>query len=148
LQVTQQPPASQNAAFKSVNDRYGHAVGDEAIASVAAACQSCKRDSDIGGRLGGEEFVLLLLLLPETDAAQAAILAERIREKVAGRVLSAHKVQFSLTISIGIASATASMSGIEALLHPADQALYQAKAEGRNRIVQWSPPLAPELAAE
>ncbi len=120
-------------------------MGDEAIASVAAACQSCKRDSDIGGRLGGEEFVLLL---PETDAAQAAILAERIREKVAGRVLSAHRVQFSLTISIGIASATASMSGIEALLHPADQALYQAKAEGRNRIVQWSPPLAPKLAAE
>lgn len=75
-------------------------------------------------------------------------MAERIREKVAGQVLFAHKVQFGMTISIGIASATAGMSGIEALLRPADQALYQAKAEGRNRAVQWTPPLVPKFAAE
>src|SRR3984893_10192671 len=129
--------------FKSVNDRYGHAVGDEAIASVAATCQQCKRASDIVGRIGAKSSPFCCRR-PE----QAAIVAERIREKVAGQVLFAHKVRFGMTISIGIASATAGMSGIEALLRPADQALYQAKAEGRNRAVQGTPPLVPKFAAE
>jgi diguanylate cyclase (GGDEF)-like protein len=131
--------------FKSVNDRYGHAVGDEAIISVAAACLPGKRGSDIVGRLGGEEFAMLL---PETDAAQAEIVAERIRERIAEHSLTVHNVQFSVTISIGIAEATVSMSGIETLLRSADKALYQAKAGGRNRAVQFSPPIEPELAAE
>ena len=133
--------------FKSVNDRYGHAVGDEAIASVAAACQQSKRNSDIVGRFGGEEFAVLL---PETDSAQAAIVAERIRERVAGRCLSVHNVQFKLTISIGFATATLSMSGVDALLHAADEALYQAKGGGRNRVIQWASLdlEAPRLAAE
>jgi diguanylate cyclase (GGDEF)-like protein len=131
--------------FKSVNDRYGHAVGDQAIISVATACQQGKRNSDVVGRLGGEEFAILL---PETEQAQAAIVAERIRESVAGHLLSVHDVQFKLTISIGIAAATASMSGTDALLRAADQALYQAKSEGRNRFAHWSPPPAPRLAAE
>lgn len=133
--------------FKSVNDRYGHAVGDEAIVSVATACQQSKRNSDVVGRLGGEEFAVLL---PETDSAQAAVVAERIRERVAGHFLSVHNIQFKLTISIGSATATLSMSGVDALLRASDEALYQAKAGGRNRIVQWSPtePEAPRLAAE
>jgi diguanylate cyclase (GGDEF)-like protein len=131
--------------FKSVNDRYGHAVGDETIVSVAAACQEGKRGSDVVGRLGGEEFAMLL---PETDSVQAAIVAERIRERVAGHFLFVHKVQFNVTISVGIAQATVSMSGIDALLHSADAALYQAKSEGRNRVIQWSPKSAPTLAAE
>jgi diguanylate cyclase (GGDEF)-like protein len=131
--------------FKSVNDRYGHAVGDQAIISVANACQQGKRAPDAVGRLGGEEFAILL---PETDSAQAAIVAERIRESVAGHVLSVHSVQFKITISAGIASATLSMSGIETLLRAADQALYQAKGEGRNRTAYWSSPSTPRLAAE
>jgi diguanylate cyclase (GGDEF)-like protein len=133
--------------FKSVNDRYGHAVGDEAIASVAAACQQSKRSSDIVGRLGGEEFAVLL---PETDCEQAAIVAGRIRERVAARSLSAHHVRFKLTISVGSATATLSMSSVDALLRAADEALYQAKAGGRNRVIQWSPREleAPRLAAE
>ena len=131
--------------FKSVNDRYGHAVGDQAIISVATACQQNKRDSDVVGRLGGEEFAIFL---PETDQAQAAIVAERIRESIAGHVLSVHNIQFKLTISVGIAGATASMPGTDALLRAADQALYQAKSEGRNRLAYWSPPPAPRLAAE
>jgi diguanylate cyclase (GGDEF)-like protein len=131
--------------FKSVNDRYGHAVGDQAIISVANACQQGKRASDAVGRLGGEEFAILL---PETDSAQAAIVAERIREGIAGHVLSVHSVQFKVTISVGIASATLSMSGIEALLRAADQALYQAKGQGRNRTIHWAPPSTPRLAAE
>jgi diguanylate cyclase (GGDEF)-like protein len=131
--------------FKSVNDRYGHAVGDEAIVSVANACQQGRRASDIVGRHGGEEFVMLL---PETDLAQAMIVAERLRERVAAHILHVHKVQFRLTISIGIAQATVSMSAVDALLRAADEALYQAKNEGRNRTVPWSPQSEPRLAAE
>jgi diguanylate cyclase (GGDEF)-like protein len=131
--------------FKEVNDRYGHAVGDEAIIAVAQACTGGKRQSDIVGRLGGEEFAVLL---PETDLAQAAIVADRLRSSIAANVLVAHKVHFKVTVSIGIAAASVSMSGIDVLMRAADQALYQAKAQGRNCVVQWSPPEAPKLAAE
>jgi diguanylate cyclase (GGDEF)-like protein len=131
--------------FKSVNDRYGHAVGDDAIISVANAAQQAKRSPDVVGRLGGEEFAILL---PETDAAQAEIVAERIRERVESQQLATHNIQFRVTISVGIATASASTSGIEALLRAADEALYQAKAAGRNRLAQWMPQAAPRLAAE
>jgi diguanylate cyclase (GGDEF)-like protein len=131
--------------FKSVNDRYGHVVGDETIVSVAAACQQGKRNSDIAGRLGGEEFAILL---PETDATQALVVAERIRESVAANFLGVHKVRFNVTISAGIAAASVSMSGISALLQAADQALYQAKESGRNRVINWSPPSVTKQAAE
>ena len=131
--------------FKQVNDRYGHAVGDEAIIAVAHACANGKRQSDIVGRLGGEEFAVLL---PETDLAQAGIVADRLRLAIAERVLIAHKVHFRVTASIGIAAASVSMSGIDVLMRAADQALYQAKEQGRNRVAQWSPPEAPKLAAE
>jgi diguanylate cyclase (GGDEF)-like protein len=131
--------------FKSVNDRYGHAVGDEAIISVAGACKRGKRNSDIAGRLGGEEFAILL---PETDAEQARVVAERVRESIAAQFLSVHKVRFNVTISVGIASASLSMSGIDALMRAADEALYQAKEAGRDRVMTWSAPTAPRLAAE
>jgi diguanylate cyclase (GGDEF)-like protein len=131
--------------FKQVNDRYGHAVGDETLIAVAQACAGGKRQSDIVGRLGGEEFAILL---PETELAQAAIVADRLRAAIAGQVVTAHKVQFKVTASIGIAAASVSMSGIDALMRAADQALYQAKAKGRNCVVPWSPPESPKLAAE
>lgn len=122
--------------FKSVNDRYGHAVGDDAIISVANATQQAKRSPDVVGRLGGEEFAVLL---PETDAGQAEVVAERIRQRVAGHQLATHRVQFKVTVSVGIATASTGMSGVEALLRAADEALYEAKASGRNRVAQWSP---------
>jgi diguanylate cyclase (GGDEF)-like protein len=131
--------------FKSVNDRYGHAVGDSALVSVANACLEGKRTSDIVGRIGGEEFAMLL---PETDLYQARIVADRICKAVAASPLKAHEVHFKVTASIGFAAATVSMPGFEALLNAADQALYQAKDQGRNRIVAWSPPPAAKLAAE
>jgi diguanylate cyclase (GGDEF)-like protein len=131
--------------FKSVNDRYGHAIGDQALIAVANACMEGKRSSDIVGRLGGEEFAMLL---PETDLYQARIVAERIRKGVAASAVTAGGVQFNVTVSIGLAAAAVSMSGFEALLNAADQALYQAKDEGRNRVVAWSPPPAAKLAAE
>ncbi len=131
--------------FKQVNDRYGHAVGDETLVAVAQACVSGRRQSDIVGRLGGEEFAILL---PETELAQAAVVADRLRETIAAHVMIAHKVQFKVTASIGLAEASVSMSGIDVLMRAADQALYQAKEQGRNCTVSWSPPEAPKLAAE
>lgn len=130
--------------FKSVNDRYGHAVGDAAIKAVAAACLDGKRKSDIVGRLGGEEFAVLL---PETSLSRARM-AERIRKRVMSTQVLADNIQFGLTVSIGIAEATVSMSGIDALMGAADHALYQAKAEGRNRCVAFAPPPPASKAAE
>nr|GAJ31656.1 hypothetical protein yaiC [Bradyrhizobium sp. DOA9] len=131
--------------FKSVNDRYGHAVGDEAIKAVAAACNEGKRKSDLVGRLGGEEFAVLL---PETSLSRAWLVAERIRKRAMAILLNAHQAQFGVTVSIGIAEATVSMSGIDALMAAADHALYQAKAEGRNRCVAFVPAPPASKAAE
>ena len=131
--------------FKSVNDRYGHAVGDQALISVANACKEGKRSSDMVGRIGGEEFAMLL---PETDLYQARIVADRICKGVAASAVTADGIRFNVTASVGFAAAIVSMSGFEALLNAADQALYQAKDQGRNRIVAWSPPPAAKLAAE
>jgi diguanylate cyclase (GGDEF)-like protein len=74
--------------------------------------------------------------------------AERVRQNVAASALRADGIHFNVTASVGFAAAIVSMPGFEALLHAADSALYQAKAEGRNRVVAWSPPAAAKLAAE
>ena len=111
--------------FKSINDRYGHATGDEVIRSIARSCSDGKRASDVTGQIGGEEFAILL---PETDLAQAHLVAERLRETIAARLYSYEKINYRITVSIGIAAASLSMSGVSALLRDADTALYQAKA--------------------
>ena len=131
--------------FKSVNDRYGHAVGDEAIRAVAEACLAGKRKPDIVGRIGGEEFAILL---PETPSSHAATVAERIHKQIAERTLTAHRANFKVTASIGIADALVGMSSFDALMKAADEALYQAKANGRNCVVRWSPPPLGKVAAE
>ena len=131
--------------FKSVNDRYGHAVGDEAIRAMAEACLQGKRKSDIVGRVGGEEFAVLL---PETSLTRARVVAERIRKAVAKQSLRADEAQYKITASIGIAEASVSMSGAGSLLAAADQALYQAKAKGRNCCVAWSLSPPAKMAAE
>jgi len=131
--------------FKSVNDRYGYAIGDQALMAVVNACLEGKRSSDIVGRLGGEEFAMLL---PETDLYQARIVADRICKDVAASAVTADGIRFNVTASVGFAAAIVSMSGFQALLNAADQALYQAKDQGRNRTVAWSPPPAAKLAAE
>ena len=122
--------------FKLVNDKFGHATGDIVLTSVANACFEDKRTTDIVGRIGGEEFAMLL---PETDIEQAAIVAERVRQKIMKRRLLAEDRDLSVTVSLGVAQATLSMSGVGALLNAADQALYKAKAQGRNRIVRYEP---------
>lgn len=120
--------------FKAYNDTYGHIAGDEALVHVAGIIDSHRRSGDTLYRYGGEEF---LLLLPEQSAAGARVAAERIRRAVAGApVRHAHLgVDGHLTVSIGIAEVAADGRAFEAALHRADDALYVAKEQGRNRTV-------------
>jgi diguanylate cyclase (GGDEF)-like protein len=122
--------------FKSVNDRFGHDTGDLVIKAVAHICKSTKRQPDVLARLGGEEFVLLL---PETDEASAEIAAERLRKAVQDHPLSLPDGStLQVTISIGLASATLSMASLDVLLKRADEALYEAKRTGRNKVMRAS----------
>ncbi|HLH87587.1 MAG TPA: diguanylate cyclase [Xanthobacteraceae bacterium] len=117
--------------FKSVNDRYGHDVGDQAIAHLAAICRNSKRVPDIVARVGGEEFAMLL---PETPLQSAALVAERLRREIAETPLVVAGAPIRLTVSIGVAEADTRMLGIVALMKEADEALYRAKRGGRNRV--------------
>jgi diguanylate cyclase (GGDEF)-like protein len=118
--------------FKAVNDRFGHAAGDRVLQTVAAICRAAKRDSDVLARLGGEEFALML---PETTEEAATQFAERLRHQVSECAPSIEGEKLNLTVSIGIASANLRTAGIEALMRSADQALYEAKNAGRDRVV-------------
>ncbi|MDE2154362.1 MAG: GGDEF domain-containing protein [Xanthomonadaceae bacterium] len=114
--------------FKQINDDHGHAVGDAVLIALAACLRAQLCDTDLIGRMGGEEFAVLL---PGLDLAQATLRAEQLR-------LSAHAVQRPdgpLAISIGIAECRPVDDGIEALLARADKAMRQAKKGGRNRVV-------------
>jgi diguanylate cyclase (GGDEF)-like protein len=117
--------------FKAINDRFGHDAGDSALKIIANVCNSAKRDSDIAARIGGEEFALLL---PETNEAAARIVAQRLCEMVRECSPTVQGERLDLTVSIGIATATLSMSGIATLMKRADDALYESKRAGRNRV--------------
>jgi diguanylate cyclase (GGDEF)-like protein len=82
------------------------------------------------------------------EVAASGLSAERIRMKIADHALTSHRANFKVTASIGIAEASVSMSGFDALMRAADEALYQAKANGRNCVVRWSPTESEKLAAE
>jgi diguanylate cyclase (GGDEF)-like protein len=116
--------------FKSINDRFGHAVGDEVLRVFARVTSTSLRASDMIGRLGGEEFAAIL----PADHDQAAIIAERIRAafEVAGVTVLGHTI--GATVSIGAALSNAPVTNIEALLLLADDALYRSKAAGRNCV--------------
>jgi diguanylate cyclase (GGDEF)-like protein len=116
--------------FKQVNDRFGHAAGDEALRSVAATIRRCLRSCDIVGRWGGEEF---LVALPGTDEAGAEAVAERIRLAVIEDVVDCDGQVVPLTVSIGLAVALPGES-LASLVAAADTALYRAKDDGRNRV--------------
>jgi diguanylate cyclase (GGDEF)-like protein len=117
--------------FKAINDRFGHDIGDRAIVHVANLAGHYKRGSDLLARIGGEEFGLLL---PETETAQAELVAERLRRAVAASPLA--EVSHSATVSIGVATSDETMAGISDLIKSADQALYAAKRAGRNRVMR------------
>jgi diguanylate cyclase (GGDEF)-like protein len=117
--------------FKSINDRFGHDVGDHVIVQIAEICRQQKRKSDVIARFGGEEF---LSLLPETQLPQACQVAERLRRTVQSRDLSTTSKIIKATVSIGCAEATSSMNSIFHLIKAADDALYIAKHNGRNCV--------------
>ena len=114
--------------FKRVNDTFGHRAGDEVILSVAHAIMASLRKTDVAGRYGGEEF---LVLLPETDLKAAHIVAEKIRNTVA--LLQFETKDLAVTISAGVAEAEKGES-FEALINRADAKLYTAKRNGKNRV--------------
>ena len=117
--------------FKAVNDIHGHTVGDDVLREFAAVLRATVRDSDLAGRWGGEEF---MLLLPGTDAAGGANLADRVRAALAERsFLGRDGEAVTVTCSFGVAQHTAGDHERE-LFASADRALYRAKREGKNRV--------------
>jgi len=128
--------------FKRVNDQHGHDAGDAVLRAVAAMAVRALRASDLVARYGGEEF---LVVLPETDAPGAGVIAERIRAWIEAMRVDHEGAAISVTASFGLATldpAAAGQGGEEALVKRADAALYRAKAAGRNQIV-WAPGEAP-----
>jgi len=122
--------------FKAINDTWGHAAGDEALKAFVAACRVALREYDVLGRVGGEEFAVAL---PNTGADGAAIIAERLRAQVAATTVSTTDGRrFGMTVSVGIVAPkpdAPETEDVTGLLKRADDALYRAKAEGRNRVV-------------
>ena len=117
--------------FKKINDTYGHAMGDWALQQVVACCRNFMRNSDIFGRVGGEEFAIVL---PDCAADKAEMLAEICRDAIAGIDTSQFSSPFVLTASFGISEAAQAGYDISALLDSADKALYKAKDNGRNQV--------------
>lgn len=121
--------------FKAINDRFGHAQGDEVLAAVGAAIRAALRTGDLAGRFGGEEF---LLLLPETGSAEGGEVAERVRRTIAG--ITVPGVEREITASLGVAELRQPAGNAAGMLQEADKAQYAAKAAGRNRSIVAVPP--------
>lgn len=125
--------------FKLINDEHGHNIGDEVLHSLATYIRSLLRSNDHFGRVGGEEFIIIL---PDTDEQQAKIIAERIREQVERKVdysqSSVKPIQLTISIGICIAEITGSITAIndfcKVLIKQADEAMYRAKNNGRNQV--------------
>ena len=117
--------------FKKINDEYGHSGGDQVLQQLGQICGLELRDPDMLGRLGGEEFVLLL---PDTPKANAVHVAERIRERLASSLLNIEKHSLHVTASIGVAELNEYDSEFSDMLDRADMAMYDAKQAGRNKV--------------
>lgn len=120
--------------FKAINDTWGHDAGDDVLRDFSDRLRACIRGIDLACRYGGEEFVVVM---PDTDIGVATMVAERIRRRVAGELFSVHggQRQIEVTISIGIAARSVPEDTAAMILKRADEALYRAKRDGRNRVV-------------
>jgi len=125
--------------FKHINDRYGHQTGDEALCAAVEKMQDSVRGIDVLGRWGGEEFAVLL---PHASAEAALLVAERVRASIARILLPARETRkeeafeaVRVTASIGVATYVGSADNVQSMVERADACLYQAKAQGRNRVI-------------
>ena len=114
--------------FKSINDRFGHAAGDRALILLSRAIRDCLREDDVCGRLGGEEFAVVM---PGTSDSDALQVAERIRQAIGQTRLSGDGKDYNITVSVGVAFGAGEL---DELINQADLAMYQAKEQGGNRI--------------
>jgi diguanylate cyclase len=121
--------------FKTINDTHGHAAGDWALQAVVKTCRNFMRNNDVFGRIGGEEFAVVL---PGCQADKAVLLAEICRDAIAGIDNSDSAKSFPITASFGVSSSQISGYQLKQLLADADSAMYQAKQDGRNRVVAFS----------
>jgi diguanylate cyclase (GGDEF)-like protein len=121
--------------FKRVNDGHGHAAGDEVLRGVAGTLRDLARGADVVGRHGGEEF---LVILPNTDGPGAALFAERVRARIAATDFTTPAGPLRVTASLGVAAFPLDAKALADLIGKADEALYAAKANGRNRVVAAS----------
>jgi len=121
--------------FKSVNDTYGHAMGDQALRCLAQACKAAIRQIDVLARLGGEEFIVML---PGINAADACEVAEKLRALVSETPIEEGQNRIKLTASFGVAEIWPSDQRIDDAMSRADSALYAAKRAGRNRVMSFT----------
>ena len=121
--------------FKGINDKYGHPAGDTVLVTFCQLATSQLRPNDLFGRMGGEEFASLL---PDTDWQNALRLAERLRAAFEATPHASAEGPFTATVSVGVATSDDASFDLSALLVAADQALYRAKALGRNRVELWT----------
>lgn len=121
--------------FKAINDRYGHAVGDRVLEHFAAVIRKHLRQVDVPGRLGGEEFAVIL---PQTNAPGARAMAERLRTNIETHPAPAGEMDIPFTVSIGVVTCGKETATMERILKLVDDALYEAKRSGRNRTVVGS----------
>ena len=119
--------------FKSINDKYGHLGGDAVLIKVAELVRQSLRESDVAGRYGGEEFGIIL---PDTDAAGAMIVAERLRRLIESSPVLFHGVDIHISASIGVVEFFLDLKDAEEMIAKADDALYKAKEGGRNQVVR------------
>lgn len=131
--------------FKSINDRYGHAQGDAVLVEVARCIKRTLRAQDVAARFGGEEFVVVAV---ECDAEAGYALTERLRKSVAASLFHSNGANFKVTVSAGVVTLPSSeITDLQAMLKYADDALYDAKDQGRNCTVVAKPPPPPEPTA-
>jgi diguanylate cyclase (GGDEF)-like protein len=120
--------------FKNVNDIYGHQIGDIVLQNVAMEFMRTIRETDITGRFGGEEF---MGMLSDVSEEEAFAIADRFRNRIESLVIQTDFYNISVTVSVGVCHINSQSTGIESLFSRADKALYEAKVNGRNRVVLW-----------